>query len=269
MENDVKTILKITKERNQFYLLWLSSEEKIRVSEDCLIEKRLLKGQEISDEIIQEIQTSNNVEAGFQLALNYLSYQTRTEREMRNYLVKKEIESIDREKIIQRLINMQLINDQQFSESYVRTQMKISDKGPKVIEQQLKQKGLSPENIQHGLIEYSVENQLEVAQRVASKAMKRYQTKSFQEAKQKVRYYLLQKGFTSDITERVMEELAFEKDEEKEWESLQKEGDKLWQKHHLLPMNQRAFKVKQSLFQKRFDTGLIQQYISEKEMNDV
>lgn len=265
----MKTILKITKERNQFYLLWLSSEEKIRVSEDLLIEKRLLKGQELSDEIIQEIRASDNVEAGFQLALNHLNYQARTEKEMRNYLVKKEIASTDREKIIQRLISMKLINDQQFSESYVRTQIKISDKGPKVIEQQLKQKGLSLEDIQHGLAEYSLDHQLAIAQQVAIKAMKRYQTKSFQEAKQKVFYHLLQKGFTSELTERVMQEIAFEKDEEKEWEMLQKEGDKLWQKHHLLPINQRVFKVKQSLFQKRFDAGLIQQYISEKEMGDV
>ena len=50
------TITRISKDKGEFYLLWLSSGEKLRVSEDILVRQRLLlKGQELSDTLIEEI----------------------------------------------------------------------------------------------------------------------------------------------------------------------------------------------------------------------
>ena len=37
------TITRISKDKGEFYLLWLSSGEKLRVSEDILVRQRLLK----------------------------------------------------------------------------------------------------------------------------------------------------------------------------------------------------------------------------------
>lgn len=264
----METIVKITKEKGQFYLIWLSSGEKLRVSEDTLVRQRLLKDQELTQSSIEEIKKAGSYDVGLQLSLNYLSYQLRSKKEIFDYLKEKEILLDDRKKIVLRLEEMNLLNDAVFSESYVRTLMRTSDKGPKMIMQQLKRKGLNDEDIQHGLTFYTVEDQVEVAVVAAGKAMKRYRTKSFKDGLQKVQLHLIQKGFNREVIDLALEELSFEKDEEQEEESIKKEGDKLWERHRKLDPYKRLMKVKQSLYQKQFDLDLIQEYLNEKELEN-
>ena len=75
---------------------------------------------------------------------------------------------------------------------------------------------------------YTLDEQLNVATATAEKAMKRYRTKSFKDALQKMRLHLMQKGFTNEIIDLALESLAFEKDEEQEQQALDKEGERLW-----------------------------------------
>ncbi|MGM0219848.1 recombination regulator RecX [Enterococcus sp. AZ126] len=264
----METITKITKDKGQFYLIWLSSGEKLRVSEDTLVRQRLLKGQELSDEMVEKIKKAGSYDVGLQMSLNYLSYQLRSKKEILDYLKEKEILPEDRKSIVVRLEEMNLLDDKIFSESYVRTLMRTSDKGPKMIEQQLKRKGLNDEDIQHGLAFYTMDEQVEVAKETAEKAMRRYRTKSFKDALQKVQMHLMQKGFNREVIDLALEELSFEKDEEQELDVIRKEGDKLWEKHRKLDSYKRLMKVKQGLFQKRFDSDLIQQYFDEKELEN-
>lgn len=264
----METITKITKDKGQFYLIWLSSGEKLRVSEDTLVRQRLLKGQELSDEVVEKIKKAGSYDVGLQMSLNYLSYQLRSKKEILDYLKEKEILPEDRKNIVIRLEEMNLLDDKIFSESYVRTLMRTSDKGPKMIEQQLKRKGLNDEDIQHGLTFYTMDEQVEVAKATAEKAMRRYRTKSFKDALQKVQMHLMQKGFNREVIDLALEELSFEKDEDQELDVIRKEGDKLWEKHRKLDSYKRLMKVKQGLFQKRFDSDLIQQYFDEKELEN-
>ena len=84
-------VKQIVKEKQTFYTVTFESGEKIRVSEDVLVKHRLLKGMEITDATYQAIQEEAGVEIGLQLAYNYISYQLRSEKEMEQYLKKKEI----------------------------------------------------------------------------------------------------------------------------------------------------------------------------------
>ena len=79
--------------------------------------------------------------------------------------------------------------------------------------------------------------------------MKRYRTKSFKDALQKMRLHLMQKGFTNEIIDLALESLAFEKDEEQEQQALDKEGERLWRANQRFDFL-KVQKVKQSLFQK-------------------
>ena len=96
---------------------------------------------------------------------------------------------------------------------------------------------------------YTLDEQLNVATATAEKAMKRYRTKSFKDALQKMRLHLMQKGFTNEIIDLALESLAFEKDEEQEQQALDKEGERLWRANQRFDFS-KSPKVKQSLFQK-------------------
>ena len=73
--------------------------------------------------------------------MNYISYQLRSEKEVRTYLKDKEINLEDRHLVVQRLKELNLLDDRTYGESYLRTQIRLGDKGPSVISHQLKQKG--------------------------------------------------------------------------------------------------------------------------------
>jgi regulatory protein len=60
-----------------------------------------------------------------------------------------------------------------------------------------------------------------------------------------------------------MENLKFEKDEERQSELVLKEAEKLWYKYRKLDGYKRYMKVKQSLYQKGFDSHEIDEAIEQ------
>ncbi|MBV7389884.1 recombination regulator RecX [Enterococcus alishanensis] len=259
------TIVKVSKGRGNYYNIEVSNGEKVRVSEDTLIDFRLLKDQEIDQETLTEIKNASRQDIGFQLALNYLSYQLRTEMEIRKYLKDNEIPKEDRHLIVQRLVEMNLLDDENFAESYVRTQMRLGDKGPKILAQKLKQKGISNQLVETTLAKISLSDQQDLALQVANKALKKYRGKSSRETTTKIFQYLLQKGFSGDVIDFAIAELDFSDVIEQESEALINQGEKLWRSNQRFELSKRKQKVKQSLYQKGFQLDQIDTFIREKE----
>lgn len=258
------SIIRITKDKGPFYQIDFSDGESLKVSEDILVRYRLLKGQELENETIEEIKKNSGFDFGLQQALNYLSYQLRTEKEIRIYLKDKEIGQEDRHKIVDRLKELGLINDLTYGESYVRTNMRLSDKGPKKLAMQMQQKGLTPEIIEQALEQYTFEDQVENAHQTAEKTYNKNYGKSQKELLRNIQQRLMTKGFSSDVIQEAIEALPKETDPE-EYELLVQQGDKLWRKNSRFESKKRKMKVKQSLYQKGFNLEMIQRFILEKE----
>lgn len=262
------TVVKISQGRGPFYKVEFSNGEKLRLSEDTVVRHRLLKGQELDENTLEEIKQEGKEDMGYQMALNYLSYQLRTEKEIRTYLKDNEIESNDRHKIVARLKEVDLLNDLVYGESYIRTQMRLGDKGPRVLQQKLRQKGLKDEDIQQALYLYESEEQFDVALHTAQKAMRKFHHNSQREVQQKIQQLLMTKGFNPDISKSVIAELDFSEIEEGENDALELQGEKLWRKNQRFEPAKRRQKVKQSLYQKGFQLDLIDAFIQGKEEAD-
>lgn len=264
----MEIISRLSKEKNNQYKVWLESGSSFFVSEDVLVRLRLLKGMEVSDEVIETAKKESQLDHGYQMALNYLSYQLRSQKEIEDYLKGREIAGPSIEEIIKRLESLQLVDDLVYGESYVRTQMRTSDKGPSVVRQQLKKRGLKEEVVEQVLQLYTEEEQSRVALEVATKAARKYGRNSHYERLQKIRQYLMTKGFNGDVITMTLETLSIEKDEEEEESLLEIQGDKLWRKNQRFDAKKRKQKVTQSLYQKGFSFDIINAYISQKEMED-
>lgn len=261
-------IERISKEKRNQYQIWLASGRHFLVSEDVMVRYRLLKDMEIDEPLIVEVKKQSQLDHGYQQALNYLSYQLRSQKEIEDYLVGREIERPSIAEIVTRLENLHLIDDLVYGQSYVRTQMRTSDKGPRVIRQQLKKRGVKDDVIEKAMLEYTDEEQERVALEVATKAARKYQRSSHFQKIQKIRQYLMSKGFDGDLISLTLEKLALEKDEEEEESLVEIEGDKLWRKNQRFDAKKRKQKVTQSLFQKGFSFDLINAYLAEKELED-
>lgn len=265
---EMEVVESIAKEKVNYYKVTLTSGRHFFVSEDILVRYRLLKGTELSDEDIQTVKKQTQLDYGYQQALNYLSYQLRSKKEIRDYLKKQEIDSASSDEIIKRLEGLNLVDDLVYAESYVRTQMRLSDKGPRVLRDKLKQRGIPEMTIEQAMALYAFDGQLEVAVAVAEKAARKYKAHSFSEKNQKIRQYLMTKGFSGDCITEALAALELEKDEEVEADILVIQGDKLWRKNQRFDAKKRKQKVTQSLYQKGFSFDVINEYIAQKEMED-
>lgn len=263
---EIITVKNVLKEKGPGYTIHLSTGELLLVSEDILVRYRLLKNQEIKPELVEEIKQAGQQDLGYQMSLNYLSYQLRTEKEMRTYLKDKEINYQDITPIIERLKEVKLVDDQVYAESFVRTQMRLSDKGPVVLKQKLTQKGIPASIADEALQLYTFETQQEVATKLVEKTIRKNQQKTFQTQKQKLQQVLMTKGFDQEVSRVVLSEIRLEKNEEQEVSLMEKEGDKLWRKNSRCELFDRKQKTMQGLIRKGFDYDVIKQYLAEKEL---
>lgn len=264
----VVQIEKIKQLKSGLYQLDLDNQQQLQVSEDVLVKFRMLKGKELTTEEIEQIKQASMYDYGLQQALNYLSYQLRTEKEIRQYLVQKEIASEDISKIIQYLKTQKLLDDFAYAQSYLRTSLRLSDKGPLVIRQKLGEKGIDEKIILQVLIEYTPELQLAIVKKSMTKMLQRSSQKSHYQQLQKIKLAFVQKGFSYGLIETAMQELAPTFDEEEEFERLVKEADKFKRRIKAKNAYEYQQKLKQKLYQKGYQLDLIQQYLEQVEIDD-
>ncbi|MGX6971067.1 recombination regulator RecX [Vagococcus bubulae] len=260
----MEVIQSIKKEKTG-YLLTTKSGLKMPVSEDSLVKHRLLKGSEISVELLKQVKEEASFDIGYQKALNYLSYQLRSEQEIKDYLKKQEISYPQIVMIIDKLKELSLLDDKVFAESYVRTAIRTTDKGPQGVKEFLMKKGVDSGTIADALVLFGDSHQLELGKKLTEKMLRKYQQKSQKERVNKIRQQLFIKGFHTDVISQLIDELDFD-EEEDEYGLLVNQGDKLWRRHERLDSRKRNQKIKQSLYQKGFSFDDINRYIEEKEM---
>lgn len=270
--NSNKNVPKITKietqKRQGRYNIYLDEEYAFPVDEAVLVKHVLFKGMEITKEFQKQLEQEDNFSKAFSRAVNYLSYSLRSEKELRDDLVEHDFSLETAVEVIEKLKEMNYVDDLTYAESYTRTSANLSGKGPYNIRQELKKRGINETLIEQALLQYPLEQRIENGIAAAEKALKRTKQSSSKEANNKVRQSLMQKGFNNDEITEILAQVETEKDEDDEYEALKKQGEKIWRKQSKLEGNKKLQKVKSSLYQKGFNGDLINQFIKEKEFEE-
>ena len=167
--------------------IYINDKYAFPVSESVLIKYRLHKGQELDENLIEEIKLADDISKGYNAALNYLSYQLRTRKEVEDKLRSLDIHEDYIPEIINKLIDLDLINDKNYAESYVRTMMNTSDKGPKVIKLNLLKKGVDDNIAEDALMLYTDKLQVEKGVALAEKLANRYSHDSYRNKQNKIK----------------------------------------------------------------------------------
>lgn len=209
----------------------LDNGDKCYITEDTIVRFMLSRDKVISEEELKEIQDFAQFSYGKNLALYHLSFKARTEKEVREYLKKYDI---DKNIVSQVIANLNLkedkwINDGQYAYAIINTNQLSGDKGPYVLTQKLAQKGISKSTIEENLKEFDFS---EVAQRVANKLLKKYEGKLPSRALQdKIIQNLTNKGFSYSDAKIAFDDLDSQVDQETTQELIFKELDKQYTKY--------------------------------------
>lgn len=152
----------------------LDNGDKCYITEDTIVRFMLSRDKVISEEELKEIQDFAQFSYGKNLALYHLSFKARTEKEVREYLKKYDIDKNIVSQVIANLKEDKWINDGQYAYAIINANQVSGDKGPYVLTQKLAQKGISKSTIEEILNDFDFS---EVAQRVANKLLKKYDAK--------------------------------------------------------------------------------------------
>ncbi|MFD1334883.1 recombination regulator RecX [Oceanobacillus iheyensis] len=234
------------------------------VDEAILIEYRLSKGMELEDEMISILEQKDTLHKAYTLTIHFLSYRMRSEKEVSDYLQKKEVDEEHIAEIIKRLKKEKWVDDQQFAEMFVRSRINSSSKGPKMIQQELFEKGVDGSKITSAFEQYPVEEQKQKVEKLISKKLQSKSKDSHQKRIDQIKQNLMQKGFDSGVISMVIQQMDTTEDTDREWEVLQLQGEKLLykyqKKHSGFALKQ---KVMEGLYRKGFSFDMINQFIDQ------
>lgn len=263
LQMPIITKISIQKNNSERYNIFLDGEYAFSVDEEVLARFQLTKGKELSDLDISEIDYEDDIRKGVNTAIHYLSYRMRSEKEVRDYLKQKEINEMVIQEVIHKLYNLKYLNDLEFAVAYVRTQMNTTKKGPGTIKMELYEKGISDNQIDQALQEYSKEQQIDHAKALLEKTIKQNKKLSEKSLKQKLDQTLLRKGFDIDTIHLAMDEIDFKKDESEEWNAIVVQGEKAHRKLQKYSGYEYEQKMKQTLYRKGFPIELIEKFLQE------
>ena len=236
------------------------------VDSDVLIKFKLKKGMELDDFSFLEIQFQDDIRKAYSLAINYLARRMRSEKEIVDYLVQKEVDEPIIKEVIHKLTSQHYINDQEYAVAYVRTQANTTDKGPNVIKKDLKEKGVAEGILIQALEEFPLEQQMEKAIKISEKFYQKNAKVSLKVQQQKLEQLLLRKGYSYEVINFALNETEVPKQgEDEEMEAVRFQGEKVHRKYSHLEGFEYQQKIKQALYRKGFTMDLIERFIAEKD----
>lgn len=129
-----------------------------------------------------------------QMALRYLTVRMRTEEEMRQYLLKKQVSEDEVDDIIEYLYSYNYLNDEQFAESYIRDKLRFNPCGRLKLSMALKDKGIDPFLIEDALAaEYPIDAEAALLDQEYHKCQAK--GKTYQQSMR----YLYGKGYSASL----------------------------------------------------------------------
>ncbi|MFB9769739.1 recombination regulator RecX [Lactiplantibacillus modestisalitolerans] len=261
-----KKITKIVaQKRPGRFNVFLDDQYAFPISESVMIKYRVFKGMEVDDQLKAELIAADDVAKAYSRALDYLSHQLRTEKEVHDKLRDEDLDDAVIEQTLAQLRGMHLLDDQQYADAYVRTAKRTSDKGPRVIRQKLRQKGVGEQLIDDALAgQFSLDEQIENATAAATKLARHYHRQAFKTLLQKVRQGLMTKGFGNDVISAALDQLTLEPDPDEQWQALVEQGTRLWRRNRKYAFAERALRTKRSLYQKGFLMDDINRFIDQQ-----
>lgn len=196
------TALELQKRNRQRINVYLDGEFKFGLAR--IVAAWLQVGQELSEEKIELLLAQDNEEVAYQRALKFLDYRPRSEFELRRNLRKHKINDEVQDIVIRRLHENSLLDDERFASLWVENRCELRPRGKRLLQYELKQRGITEEIIQNTLETIDEEH---LAYRAAKKQARKYESLEWNTFRKKMYGFLSRRGFgyatSSEVIDRV------------------------------------------------------------------
>jgi regulatory protein len=184
------------------------------ISAELMLKLGLHIGQELSTADLDQIQNEEARQQATDLAINYLSFRPRSQVEVRRHLRKKEVAPEIIESVLERLKNLEYVNDRAFASFWVENREQFNPRGSQGLRNELRMKGIEREIVEEVV---SDENDADLALRAAErKAALLLQTPAmnYNTFRSRLGGFLQRRGFSYEVVARTVRTLWQEQDAE-------------------------------------------------------
>ncbi|WP_349304853.1 RecX family transcriptional regulator [Paenibacillus sp. Marseille-Q4541] len=200
--------------RDTRYLIYFG-EYQLSVLEDVMIKYRMIKGNSFHKNELEEIVIADERQRAYVQGLRFLERKARTRLEMAKKLKEKEFTIPIIEEVLTRLEKERFIDDSLYAKEWTRQRISNHRKGKLWVGQELRQKGIAKEDINEALGAVSQEEEWESALVIGRKKWNQVKGDT-SEKKRKTYPYLMRRGYSGEVTRKVMAELVLESSEEEQ-----------------------------------------------------
>ena len=205
------TITKIERQKKNKQRFSLFSEDKfiVGISEESLLEFNIYSGKDLSEEVITQIEKKEDFIAIREQAWRFLARRMHSEKELRDKLINKGYDQENIDKISLELENKNYLNDNSFARQMISDELYLKKSGPVLIKTKLLKKGVEITLVSSLIDElYDEELQHQNCRYFANKKFSSLKNSNDSSKKTKLANFLIQKGFSWDICNRIMSELG-------------------------------------------------------------
>ena len=149
--------------------VYLDDEFAFGVTVSKLLEYDLYKGKVLKSEEVESIKDSDIVSKAFNKALDYISRRKHSEYELYEKLIRKDIDKKVIATVCAKLTGLGYLDDLDFTESYVRDRKLMKPRGKRMLQMELKKKGVASEIVDMVLNGLSQDDEIDEAVRLIEK----------------------------------------------------------------------------------------------------
>ena len=240
-------ILKYKKKKNGQYELMLESGEELSLYEDVILNFDLLLKKSISDDERNMILQANQEYDVYYVALKSLKSRFKSVKDLRELLLKKQYPQELVEKAVSKLLGQGDLDDRSFAKAYINQQMITTSKGPKKIEKELLDKGVSSNIIFSEISVFTKEEQLPKIEKVANRLLKSNRSRGGFVLKRKIVHDLQVLGYDISNIEEVLSKKDFSDTKDISKREAEKLYRRLSKKYSGVELE---YKIKEKLYQK-------------------
>ena len=249
---------KIKKLTGNRYQITFSDKTKLITYDEVILKNNLLYKKELDPDELKIIEQENNYYSLYNESIKYLTKKMHSKLEYIKYLNKQDINKILKDKLLDDMTKLNLLNDDNYLKAYIYDKFHLTNDGPLKIKKELLNNNISLEKIEEELNKISDDEQKEKLKKLVNKRLKVTKGSNYQ-IKQKILMYLINLGYEKKNIEEFLinidDSSSLEKDFNKIYLSLktkEKDEDKLY------------LKIKQKLYQKGYSLSKIDEIINKK-----
>lgn len=140
----------------------------------------------------------------FAKILNFSTLRPRSKKEIVDWMVRKKITEGIRDRLLERLENLNMVDDARFADWWVEQRTSFKAKSPKEIKYELLKKGIAKEIVEDAILRAEID-EAKMIRKLYDKVKYRWLNLDENTKRKKAFLYLARKGFSYEIIKNVIE----------------------------------------------------------------